>query len=440
MLGPQQISRAHEIVRVHGMGDRMVGISVPLEPRARAVMERPARARGGPPQLRTRACRETARASGNAREPGRAGAAAGWPFKPPEHQRGPAPLEHGVAHRPRQLLEHRRPHRELDHVGGEHRQNLVAEVLGETMIVAAQTPTAAPSRRPARRVSTARPDTGPAGQPSVLRHERLHRGELEIEPGVSQQDRGFGGHHREVLDANLDQRTARAQPPERKRRLGPRADRDHRPGGHLLESTVERWRTPSAEARDVRRRGPAPRRAPHRRRRGSAWTCASRSSASQRVRVEPHELALDRARPTRTAGSTCRTPAGRRSPPSDRVRALERRRTSVAAPDQSVAGLRTPPAPAGLCGGSRRGERLGAGAAAGVIVRARPSSRRRCAREEPLRAARSGARRPTPVFEEARTTVWTHVRRPVTRPAGWAHHPDRTMNTDNDRDYRRLRG
>ena len=63
-------------------------------------------------------------------------------------------------------------------------------------------------------VQAGRPPLGPAD-------ERLHRAEVELEARIAQHDRRLGGHHREVLDANLDQSAARAQPPERKRRLGP---------------------------------------------------------------------------------------------------------------------------------------------------------------------------------------------------------------------------
>ena len=135
----QQISRAHRVVRVHGMSDRVVQISVPLKPGARAIMERTNVLGADAPQFRTeRVAKQPVPSETFVSAVERAQERAGL-CQAAQHQRGPAPLKHGVAYRPRELVEHRRPDDELGHISWQPGQNLVAEVLGQTMIIAAQT-------------------------------------------------------------------------------------------------------------------------------------------------------------------------------------------------------------------------------------------------------------------------------------------------------------
>ena len=239
---------------------------------------------------------------------------------------------------------------------------------------------------------------------------------------MSQQDRGLGGHHREVLDANLDQRAARAQPPERKRRLGPRADRDHR-----RRRAAPRVNRSSSVAHDLGRSQMGVVEDEHHAapRIGAVEDRLARllrgRRSCERGRRQPHELALDRARPTPSSRLDLPYPGGATITASDRVRRLREAADERGAPDQSVAG--PPGAPSGYCERPWSAEvfvgdwrRRTGGAAAGGIGRAWPSS----GAAAPGRTSPSGgpgARRPTPVFEEARTTVGIHVRRPVARPA-----------------------
>jgi len=213
------------IVRVHGVGDSPIEIAVRLVPQARALVERAHELGSRPPQLGTQRVAEQAMppvalVSGIERTQQRRG-----PLQPRQDAPRPGALENRVADRARQLVEHRRPDGKLGQLARQRREHLVAEILGETVIIASEAVERSAQvdlfpERQGREVQAGRPPLG-------SRHERLQRGEVELEAGLPQEDRRFGRHHREVLDANLDERAARAQAPERHRGLGAGPNGDH---------------------------------------------------------------------------------------------------------------------------------------------------------------------------------------------------------------------
>ncbi len=212
----------------------------------------------------------------------------------------------------------------------------------------------------------------PAGHPSVLVTSACTEAKSSSSPAWRSRIDASAGIIARSWTRNFDQRPASPKATEGQWRLGPRADRDHRAGGDLLEQPLQ----PAAQGlglgpvRVVEDEHDATTRI------GAGEECADvrfEVVVLERVRVPATRTRVHRARTTRTTGSTCRIPAGRRSPPATRSRALASRRTSVV---RLTSPLRVVRAAADF-GDGRRG---GAGAAAvGVIASGAGSATRAAA-------------------------------------------------------------
>ena len=103
---PEQVSRPDRIVRTYGVGDRPVGVTARLAPRARAIVEPTHQLGVGASELRPERVAEQpvppiplVRWVERPQQRGR-------PFEPAERERGARGVEHRIAQRTRQLFEH----------------------------------------------------------------------------------------------------------------------------------------------------------------------------------------------------------------------------------------------------------------------------------------------------------------------------------------------
>ncbi len=135
---PKEISGPHGIVGVHCMRDRPIDIPVRLVPQARALVERAHELGSRPPQLRAERVAEQPMppevlVSGIERTQQRGG-----PLQARQDAPRTSALEHRVADRTGQLVDDRRPDGKIGEVRRQRRQHLVAEILGEGMVVASE--------------------------------------------------------------------------------------------------------------------------------------------------------------------------------------------------------------------------------------------------------------------------------------------------------------
>ena len=139
---------------------------------------------------------------------------------------GGGPPQHGVAERAGQLVEHRRALEEAQPLGVEPVEQLVAQVVGEQPVVAAE-PLDGPvqvgpvAQREGGDVETGRPALGPVEQ-------HLHVLERELETGEAQHLRRLAPGHDQVARSQLDQPALGAQAADREVRLAAAREDDLR--------------------------------------------------------------------------------------------------------------------------------------------------------------------------------------------------------------------
>ena len=136
---PEQVAGSDRVAGTDRVTDRVIGVAARLVPRARPAVEHRHELRFGSSQLRTQHVAEQrvppvpfVRGVQGAQQRARL-------LEIGQHEPRSLPFEHCVAHRARQFVQHGRPHRELAQRGRQRRKHLVAEILGERVIVAADT-------------------------------------------------------------------------------------------------------------------------------------------------------------------------------------------------------------------------------------------------------------------------------------------------------------
>ena len=132
-------------------------------------------------------------------------------------------LEHGVAERGAQPAEHGRAGEELDHLLREAGDVLVAEVVRDEAVAATESRRGCRGRalcldRESRQVEACRPALRAPGQ-------LHHVGVAQAGAGTAQEHAGLLAGHAQVVGADLEQRTVRAQ--ARQRQLARSAGREH---------------------------------------------------------------------------------------------------------------------------------------------------------------------------------------------------------------------
>ena len=203
-VGPHEVAGSDRVTGGDRVGDRAIDLAALLVPGARAAVKAQLEVGLEAPQLAAERLAEQPLPAirpvgGVERDEQLAGVG-----EPRQGLRRSAPLEHVITDGARQLVEHRRADHEVPQVVGHGREDVIAKVLGEQVVVAPEALvgvwTWTLSHRDGGQIQRRRPSFGPADE----RLDLLEL-ELELEAGAHEQARGLRGRHRQVLCSHLDQ-------------------------------------------------------------------------------------------------------------------------------------------------------------------------------------------------------------------------------------------